>query len=91
MLDILRQSLKSAQDEVTSLALAGKSTAGARDEVIDLETRIAIEERRLANEAAAAQDDYHAGIRTEGRRIARETLAALNKRLAAFDLTHVKA
>jgi hypothetical protein len=83
--------VKSAQDEVTRLVLAGKSTAGARDEVIDLERRIAIEERRVADEAAAAQDDYIAGIRAEGRQIASEALAGLNNRLAAFDLTHLKA
>ena len=86
MIDLLRESLKSAQAQVTSLALAGLDTSTAREEVAALEERIVAEENRIFDEATIASDAHLAAIHAEGRRLAREAVARLQARLAAFDL-----
>jgi hypothetical protein len=92
MIHILNQSLAAAREQVTRLALDGKDTTTAREEVADLEKRVIAEQRRIDDEHAAARAAHISAIRAEGKRIAAETLASLNRRLAAFDLpSHLKA
>ena len=86
MLDILNASLAAAHATIRRLVLAGEPTTDARAEANDLVRQVEIEQRRQADEVAAAERGRADAIATTGRKLADDVLAGLNARLAAYDI-----
>jgi hypothetical protein len=89
MIELLRESLNTAQADLCRLVIEGKPTADARAEIEEIKAKIMAAERSHTADCARREDARLAAMVTEGQRLAAQTAATLESRLAAYDVDNI--